>query len=173
MMRAKTMVSAAVAVAIAVATQAGAKDVGSGSFIDAQGKAVGTVTVMPMASATVFQLDLTGLPPGPHAIHVHAVGTCAPPGFESAGPHFNPHAKQHGLNNPQGHHAGDLPNITVREDGTLQTQIVIGPLPARGDGGLADGDGAAVVIHASVDDYVTDPAGNAGARIACAVLNFK
>jgi Cu-Zn family superoxide dismutase len=114
----------------------------------------------------------SGLPHGIHAIHVHSVGRCDPPGFDSAGPHWNPASRKHGLSNPEGPHGGDLPNVTVSANGVLSTTVTVAgaSLGAGAPGGLADGDGAALVLHAGPDDNVTDPSGNSGARIACAIL---
>ncbi|HKT13856.1 MAG TPA: superoxide dismutase family protein [Allosphingosinicella sp.] len=104
---------------------------------------------------------------GTYGIHIHAVGRCDAPGFTSAGPHWNPTARQHGKDNPQGMHHGDLPNIVIGADGRGSLDFVIaGATPAD----LLDADGAAVVIHAGPDDYRTDPSGNSGARVACGVL---
>jgi Cu-Zn family superoxide dismutase len=113
----------------------------------------------------------TQLSPGLHGIHLHAVGKCDPPAFESAAAHFNPAAKQHGFGNPAGAHAGDLPNLPVGNDGTgtlhhLTTLVTLG----SGPNSVFDSDGTALVIHVSPDDYGTDPAGNAGARVACGVV---
>ena len=98
---------------------------------------------------------------------MHSVGRCDPPDFASAGAHWNPAGKQHGLNNPAGPHAGDLPNVEVAANGVLGATVT---LPGATMVSLLDADGAALVIHASADDYVTDPSGNSGARIACAVI---
>jgi Cu-Zn family superoxide dismutase len=107
------------------------------------------------------------LPHGLHGIHVHSVGRCDPPDFASAGPHWNPLGRHHGLNNPAGPHAGDMRNVEVAANGVLGATVV---LPGANLDSLLDADGASLVLHADADDYVTDPSGNSGARIACAVI---
>jgi Cu-Zn family superoxide dismutase len=118
-----------------------------------------------------LRITASGLPHGMHGIHVHSVGRCDGPGFDSAGPHWNPASRKHGLSNPAGPHGGDLPNVSVAANGTLSTTLTV---PAAslspGPGSLLDADGAALVLHATADDNVTDPSGNSGGRIACAVL---
>ena len=114
-----------------------------------------------------LKLALTGLPAGVHAVHLHMRGVCEVPAFTSAGGHLNPAGHQHGRDNPMGAHMGDLPNITVGDDGTANVTL---PLEYKADellNALFDKDGGAVVVHASPDDYKTDPTGNAGGRIAC------
>ena len=148
-------------------------DVGEGTFKNAKGEKIGTVHIEHMTSATLFLIKVHDLPPGVHGIHIHSVGKCEPPDFTSAGPHFNPANAKHGFKNPAGPHAGDLPNITVGPDGKVETQFVVsGARQWEGEGGLLDGDGASLVIHAGPDDYTTDPAGNSGARIACASISL-
>jgi Cu-Zn family superoxide dismutase len=105
---------------------------------------------------------------------VHGVGRCDGPDFTSAGPHWNPAGKKHGMNNPEGPHAGDLPNIEVAANGTVVATLTLPGAslfaPPSAPGALLDADGASLVIHAAADDYLTDPSGNSGPRIACAVI---
>lgn len=136
------------------------------------GETLGTATLSQEASGTRVAASVTGLPQGIYAIHLHAVGRCDGPGFETAGGHFNPGMKQHGNLNPAGEHAGDLPNITVGADRRGRIDALRAGLRlVDGDAPLIDADGGAVLVHAKADDYRTDPAGNAGARIACGVVS--
>jgi len=136
-------------------------------LIDSTGRQIGTVAVWQTNGGVSFHVNASGLPHGLHGIHVHPIGRCDPPDFASAGTHWNPTGKQHGLNNPQGPHAGDLPNVTVSSSGSVSETLVAAHASFAD---LADADGSALVIHAAADDYMTDPSGNSGARIACAVL---
>ena len=137
----------------------------------ADGKDVGKATLTQTAAGVRIRATLSGLPPGEHAFHVHAVGKCEPP-FTSAGPHFNPGQKKHGLKSPDGHHAGDMENFTVPANGKVTVTAVNKDITLEKDkpNSVFQTDGTALVIHAGKDDYTTDPAGNAGDRIACGII---
>ncbi len=137
---------------------------------NASGRELGTLTLTDSAQTIVVSGRLAGLQPGQRAIHLHMAGRCDAP-FESAGGHWNPTNRQHGTQNPQGPHHGDLPNITVAADSTATVNVVTPGGMLRGSNGLLDADGAAVVIHAGTDDNRSDPAGNAGERVACGVIS--
>lgn len=142
-------------------------------LINTDGKVVGTVLLTGDDKGTGIRITAEGLEPGVKAIHVHKTGVCTPPDFESAGSHFNPHEKEHGFENPKGFHAGDLPNIEVDKDGKVDLETFSEHISLKEGtpGYLLDEDGSAVVVHEGPDDYKTDPAGNSGARIACASFN--
>ena len=137
---------------------------------DLKGDDVTTLTLSDAGNGVLVTGTLNEVAPGPHAIHFHTVGKCEPP-FETAGGHFNPTGKQHGIMNAAGHHAGDMPNIVMPEEGQGVIQIfAAGVSLAPGEGSLRDEDGTAIVIHAGPDDYKTDPSGASGDRIACGVV---
>jgi Cu-Zn family superoxide dismutase len=143
----------------------------AGQLIDRTGAPAGRVELEQTNAGVRVVVEASGLTPGVHGIHLHAVGTCEPAAFTSAGGHFNPTTKKHGLRNPDGPHGGDLPNLEADAGGrasyTTTTRLVtLGAGPTS----LLDADGAALVIHAGPDDEMTDPAGNSGDRVACAVL---
>jgi superoxide dismutase, Cu-Zn family len=138
---------------------------------DAQGKSVGTAVLWTGKTGVFMKLSLHDLPPGEHALHFHGKAQCDPPDFKSAGPHFNPEGKKHGLQNPEGHHAGDMNNFTVDAKGRAKLKVVNKDVTLGDDShSLFSNGGTALVIHAKADDMKTDPAGNAGDRIACGVI---
>jgi Cu-Zn family superoxide dismutase len=139
---------------------------------DARGERVGTATLTEQPDGAVrITVQARGLTPGPHGLHIHAVGRCEPPGFASAGGHYNPLARKHGLEAPDGAHAGDLPNLVADPTGTARYETTTRLVTVR-DGLLSvfDGDGSAIVIHEREDDQRTDPTGNSGGRVACGVI---
>lgn len=139
-------------------------------LIDASGKAIGQVTMSEGAGGVTLALTATGLPAGRHGAHLHEKGICDQP-FESAGAHWNPASRQHGRDNPMGAHLGDLDNVDAVAGAPLTKSFTIAGTTISGAGEkLADADGTSLVIHAAADDYKTDPSGNSGDRIACAVL---
>jgi superoxide dismutase, Cu-Zn family len=150
---------------------AGASPAVSGTFHDAAGERVGVATLTDSAGSLWLAVSVGSLAPGPHGLHLHAQGRCDPPEFASAGPHLNPAGRKHGRLNPEGPHLGDLPNLTVGEDGSADTSFAVPrELVGTGPGSLLQPEGTALVIHADPDDERTDPSGNSGARVACAVL---
>jgi Cu-Zn family superoxide dismutase len=139
-------------------------------IIDASGRAAGMAVLTEGHDGVWIAFNLHGLPPGAHALHIHAAGKCEPP-FKTAMGHFNPFQRKHGLKNPEGSHAGDLPNVLVGPDGTA-AGVRLAPLVTLGEGknSLFQPEGTAIVIHQDPDDHMTDPAGAAGPRIACGVI---
>ena len=142
------------------------------NLIDRQGNAVGEVLIYSVPAGGVLLKVNARLPPGVHAFHIHSMGSCKTPDFKSAKGHFNPYGKKHGLMNPEGHHAGDLPNVYVGRDGMLRIEIHAPyvTLEKEKPNSLFKKGGTAIVIHEGADDYRSDPAGKAGKRIACGVV---
>jgi Cu-Zn family superoxide dismutase len=143
------------------------------SLQDTSGRTVGIAALTEDSEGLHVRVQATGLPPGVHGIHIHEVASCTPPDFTSAGAHFNPGRRQHGMQNLEGVHAGDLENLVVEVNGTAVYET-LNTVASLGLGNPAanilDGNGSALVIHANQDDNVSNPDGNSGARIACGVI---
>ena len=151
--------------------EAGGAGDATATLIDVNGRKIGTAEFTKAGNGVKIVVNVAqGLTQGFHGMHIHSIGRCDAPDFASAGPHWNPTARQHGLHNPAGSHAGDLPNLVIGQDGVVAENWPLAG-SARGIGGLLDDDGAAFVVHARADDELSDPSGNSGARIACAVLS--
>jgi Cu-Zn family superoxide dismutase len=139
-------------------------------LMDASGRTVARVTAEEAGEGVRLRVEATGMPAGAYGAHVHTTGRCDAPGFETAGPHWNPNGRLHGKDNPAGMHKGDLPNLMVGTDGRGSFEYTVLGAAIGGPGAMLDADGASVVIHQRPDDYRTDPSGNSGDRIACGVL---
>jgi Cu-Zn family superoxide dismutase len=138
--------------------------------VDTVGARIGQVKATEDAGGVVLEIFVTRLPPGRHGMHLHTAPTCEPPAFQSAGGHFNPTGRQHGMHNPQGAHAGDLPNLLVSDRGEGRAQVSVSGYTLSIGPRSIGVPGTALVIHAKEDDETTDPSGNSGPRIACAVI---
>lgn len=144
---------------------------GKAALKDVQGKDVGSAELTQLPQGVLIKLSVKGLPAGEHAFHVHGTGKCEPP-FTSAGGHFNPDSKKHGIVATDGHHAGDMPNLHIASDGMLSVEVVNAAvtLDKGRSNSLYGPNGTALIVHAGKDDYKTDPTGEAGGRIACGVV---
>ncbi|MCG8397225.1 superoxide dismutase family protein [Bacillus atrophaeus] len=144
-------------------------------LVNSKGKKIGFIEIKESDEEGLdFHISATQLPPGASlGFHIHEKGTCVKPDFESAGGPFNPLNKEHGFNNPMGHHAGDLPNLEVGANGKVDV-IMNAPETSLKEGSklnILDKDGSAFVIHEQADDYLTNPSGNSGDRIVCGALS--
>ncbi len=148
-----------------------AKDNVKVAIKDPAGKTVGWAMIKAAGPGVHLKLTLDHMPPGEHAVHFHQVAKCEGPDFKSAGPHFNPDGKQHGLQNPDGHHAGDMANFSVNAKGEAAVDLYNKDVNLGSDShSLFSNGGTSIVVHAKADDMRTDPSGNSGDRIACGVI---
>jgi Cu-Zn family superoxide dismutase len=168
----KTIATAIAAVAALVAAPvASAADMAAAEIINTDGAVIGKATFEQTPTGVLMSVDVAGLPPGAHGIHLHAAGACTP-NFKAATGHINPNKMQHGLRNPDGPDNGDLPNLYAAADGsaraeffTTRVSVTGGDMPA-----LLDEDGSAVIIHENPDDHMAQPIGGSGGRIGCGVI---
>jgi Cu-Zn family superoxide dismutase len=148
--------------------------IANASLFDTSGTRVGLATFSEVEGQGRVGVSVSGLSPGQHGMHIHETGACTPPDFESAGSHFNPASKKHGLLNPEGPHAGDMPNLIVEADGSADTTITVpASLLAEGPQSMLGAQQHAFVIHADPDDQKTDPSGNSGSRVVCGVIERR
>jgi superoxide dismutase, Cu-Zn family len=147
------------------------KPAATARLIDSAGTQIGLAIFTATDTGTTVGISIADLPPGAHGLHLHETGQCTPPDFASAGGHFNPTARHHGLENPEGPHLGDLPNLTVQANGSADTTFSLDPVLLRpGPLSLLDSTGTALVVHAEPDDQRSDPSGDSGKRIACGTI---
>lgn len=141
-------------------------------ILNTKGNKIGEVSFVEGIDGVTINIQAEGLSPGKHGVHIHETAVCTPPDFKSAGGHFNPGHKEHGFDNPNGFHIGDLPNLEVDAEGKITAEVTTSLVTLKPGvkNSLLDADGSSLVIHDKVDDYKTDPAGNSGDRIACAVV---
>jgi superoxide dismutase, Cu-Zn family len=166
----RAMVGGIMLVTVVVAFAEGTGERARATLKNLQGQTVGDATLTDTPHGVRIRVNLTKAPAGVHAFHIHETGKCEAP-FTSAGDHFNPTEKQHGLENERGMHAGDMPNIDVPSNGALAFDVFHHAVTLRaGPNSLLDTDGSAIVIHDKADDYRSDPAGNAGDRVICGVV---
>lgn len=174
----KHVASVAAALSLSLSLPALAQDAGTASpeltakaeLRDQKGKKVGDAVLRQAPKGVIIELSLKGVPAGEHAFHIHEVGKCEPP-FKTAGGHFNPQGHQHGIQNAKGQHAGDLPNLHVAKNKELKLTVFTESVTLKeGPSTVFDADGSSLMIHVGPDDYASDPAGNAGDRIACGVI---
>ena len=159
--------AAGLAAVLAIALPAQAQESATATLNDPEGAALGEAMVTETPHGLLIELVVSGLSPGEHAFHIHETGDCSAADFTSAGGHFNPDGHAHGYLDPEGIHAGDLPNIFADDAGIAHVQTVAAGLTLAD---LFDADGSAFVIHAGADDYVSQPSGAAGGRVACGVI---
>ena len=159
------------AIALLALSSAASAQSGKATLKDAGGKEVGSAQLSQTPHGVLVRLTLKGVPAGEHAFHIHQTGKCEPP-FTTAGGHFNPGSKKHGIMVGDGPHAGDMPNLHIPSDGNLAIEVVNAAVTLDKDkpNSLYKPEGTALVIHAGKDDYKTDPTGDAGGRIACGVI---
>lgn len=144
------------------------------TLIGTTGTSVGTAAFFAAGAGVRVELNIVGLSDGPHGVHLHAVGSCVGPAFASAGPHINPSGAKHGVKNPGGPHAGDMPNVIITGGRSIgYTTTTLRVTLTDGANGLFDADGSAIVVHAAADDDLTDPSGSSGARVACGVITRR
>jgi superoxide dismutase, Cu-Zn family len=166
----RTIIGSVLIAAAVAAVGAAAGEQAKATLKNAQGQTVGEAALTETPHGVLVHVDLTNVPAGVHAFHLHETGKCDPP-FTTAGGHFNPTKKQHGVENAMGMHAGDLPNIQVPSTGALSFDVFERDVTlGSGANSLFDADGTAIVIHEKADDYKSDPAGNAGARVICGII---
>ena len=153
-----------------VANELTTEQVGTATLSFADGRTAGTARLLSDDDQLSLAVTVNGMEPGPHGFHLHTTGACNAPDFTSAGGHLNPYNRSHGRLSPDGSHLGDMPNLQVNASGSASATVDVSDNPSSALEEIFDADGTAVVVHAGADDYRTDPAGDAGSRIACGVL---